>query len=257
MDPDDFKAHEARVCIAEGYTLGDKRRPRNFSECQYFLSTEQMLERFADIPEALENTVEIAKRCNISVVLGKNYLPLFPTPEGMTLDDFLVYEAKRGLEVRLEQLFPDPAEREARRRIRCPAEVRVRHHHPDGFPGYFLIVADFIQWGKGNGCPVGPGRGSGAGSLVAYSLSITDLDPLRYALLFERFLNPERVSMPDFDVDFCQENRWRVIEYTRQKYGEEAVSQIATFGTMSSKSVIRDVGRVLDLPSACATACPS
>jgi DNA polymerase-3 subunit alpha len=124
----------------------------------------------------------------------------------------------------------------------------VRHHHPDGFPGYFLIVADFIQWGKGNGCPVGPGRGSGAGSLVAYSLSITDLDPLRYALLFERFLNPERVSMPDFDVDFCQENRWRVIEYTRQKYGEEAVSQIATFGTMSSKSVIRDVGRVLDLP---------
>ncbi|WP_374558030.1 DNA polymerase III subunit alpha, partial [Aquitalea pelogenes] len=249
MDPDDFKAHEARVCIAEGYTLGDKRRPRNFSECQYFLSTEQMLERFADIPEALENTVEIAKRCNISVVLGKNYLPLFPTPEGMTLDDFLVYEAKRGLEVRLEQLFPDPAEREARRpeydarlKFECDTIIQM------GFPGYFLIVADFIQWGKGNGCPVGPGRGSGAGSLVAYSLSITDLDPLRYALLFERFLNPERVSMPDFDVDFCQENRWRVIEYTRQKYGEEAVSQIATFGTMSSKSVIRDVGRVLDLP---------
>lgn len=249
LDPDDFKAHEARVCIAEGYTLGDKRRPRNFSECQYFLTTEQMLERFADIPEALENTVEIAKRCNISVVLGKNYLPLFPTPEGMTLDDFLVHEAKRGLEVRLEQLFPDPAEREARRpeydarlKFECDTIIQM------GFPGYFLIVADFIQWGKGNGCPVGPGRGSGAGSLVAYSLSITDLDPLRYALLFERFLNPERVSMPDFDVDFCQENRWRVIEYTRQKYGEEAVSQIATFGTMSSKSVIRDVGRVLDLP---------
>jgi len=249
LDPDDFKAHEARVCIAEGYTLGDKRRPRNFSECQHFLTTEQMLERFADIPEALENTVEIAKRCNISVVLGKNYLPLFPTPEGMTLDDFLVYEAKRGLEVRLAQLFPDPAEREARRpeydarlKFECDTIIQM------GFPGYFLIVADFIQWGKGNGCPVGPGRGSGAGSLVAYSLSITDLDPLRYALLFERFLNPERVSMPDFDVDFCQENRWRVIEYTRQKYGEEAVSQIATFGTMSSKSVIRDVGRVLDLP---------
>ena len=249
LDPDDFKAHEARVCIAEGYTLGDKRRPRNFSECQYFLTTEQMLERFADIPEALENTVEIAKRCNISVVLGKNYLPLFPTPEGMTLDDFLVHEAKRGLEVRLEQLLPAPAEREARRpeydarlKFECDTIIQM------GFPGYFLIVADFIQWGKGNGCPVGPGRGSGAGSLVAYSLSITDLDPLRYALLFERFLNPERVSMPDFDVDFCQENRWRVIEYTRQKYGEEAVSQIATFGTMSSKSVIRDVGRVLDLP---------
>ena len=249
MDPDDFKAHEARVCIAEGYTLGDKRRPRSFSECQYFLSTEQMLERFADIPEALENTVQIARRCNINVVLGKNYLPDFPTPDGMTLNDFLVYEAKRGLDMRLGQLYPDAAEREARRpeydarlKFECDTIIQM------GFPGYFLIVADFIQWGKANGCPVGPGRGSGAGSLVAYSLSITDLDPLKYALLFERFLNPERVSMPDFDVDFCQENRWRVIEYTRRKYGEEAVSQIATFGTMSSKSVIRDVGRVLDLP---------
>ncbi|WP_047236961.1 DNA polymerase III subunit alpha [Chromobacterium subtsugae] len=249
MDPDDFKAHEARVCIAEGYTLGDKRRPRAFSECQYFLSADEMLARFADIPEALANTVEIAKRCNISVVLGKNYLPLFPTPDGMSLDDFLVHEAKRGLEERLAQLYPDEAVRRERRpeyderlKFECDTIIQM------GFPGYFLIVADFIQWGKANGCPVGPGRGSGAGSLVAYSLSITDLDPLKYALLFERFLNPERVSMPDFDVDFCQENRWRVIEYTRQKYGEEAVSQIATFGTMSSKSVIRDVGRVLDLP---------
>ena len=249
MDESDFKAHEARVCIAEGYTLGDKRRPRSFNECQYFLNTEQMLERFADIPEALANTVELAKRCNINVVLGKNYLPLFPTPDGMTLDDFLRYEAQRGLDMRLLQLYPDEAERERRRpeydarlKFECDTIIQM------GFPGYFLIVADFIQWGKANGCPVGPGRGSGAGSLVAYSLSITDLDPLKYALLFERFLNPERVSMPDFDVDFCQENRWRVIEYTRQKYGEEAVSQIATFGTMSSKSVIRDVGRVLDLP---------
>lgn len=249
MEKEDFKAHEARVCIAEGYTLGDKRRPRSFSECQYFLSAEQMVERFADIPEALANTVEIAKRCNISVVLGKNYLPLFPTPDGMSLDDFLVHEAKRGLEERLKQLYPDEAERQekrpdydARLKFECDTIIQM------GFPGYFLIVADFIQWGKANGCPVGPGRGSGAGSLVAYSLSITDLDPLKYALLFERFLNPERVSMPDFDVDFCQENRWRVIEYTRRKYGEEAVSQIATFGTMSSKSVIRDVGRVLDLP---------
>lgn len=249
MDKDDFKAHEARVCIAEGYTLGDKRRPRSFNECQYFLSADEMMARFADIPEALANTVEIAKRCNINVVLGKNYLPLFPTPDGMTLDDFLVHEAKRGLEERLKQLYPDEAEREARRpeydarlKFECDTIIQM------GFPGYFLIVADFIQWGKANGCPVGPGRGSGAGSLVAYSLYITDLDPLKYALLFERFLNPERVSMPDFDVDFCQENRWRVIEYTRRKYGEEAVSQIATFGTMSSKSVIRDVGRVLDLP---------
>ncbi|AUH49600.1 DNA polymerase III subunit alpha [Chromobacterium sp. ATCC 53434] len=249
MDKDDFKAHEARVCIAEGYTLGDKRRPRAFNECQYFLGADEMVERFADIPEALANTVEIAKRCNISVVLGKNYLPLFPTPDGMSLDDFLVHEAQRGLEDRLKQLYPDEAERQQRRpeydarlKFECDTIIQM------GFPGYFLIVADFIQWGKANGCPVGPGRGSGAGSLVAYSLYITDLDPLKYALLFERFLNPERVSMPDFDVDFCQENRWRVIEYTRRKYGEEAVSQIATFGTMSSKSVIRDVGRVLDLP---------
>ncbi|WP_028448033.1 DNA polymerase III subunit alpha [Chitinimonas koreensis] len=246
---EDFKAHEARVCIAEGYVLADKRRPRNFTEEQYFKSPEEMAALFHDVPEALENTVEIARRCNLTVVLGKNYLPLFPTPDGMSLDDFLVYEARNGLEERLAHLYPDPAEREARRpeyearlKFECDTIIKM------GFPGYFLIVADFINWGKQNGCPVGPGRGSGAGSLVAYALKITDLDPLKYALLFERFLNPERVSMPDFDVDFCQENRWRVIEYTRRKYGEEAVSQIATFGTMSSKAVLRDVGRVLDLP---------
>ncbi len=249
MDRDDFQAHEARTCIAEGYILADKRRPRRFTAEQYFKSPAEMAELFQDIPEALANTVEIARRCNVTITLGKNYLPLFPTPDGMTLDDFLVHEARRGLEERLIHLFPDPAELEkqrptyeARLKFECDTIIKM------GFPGYFLIVADFINWGKNNGCPVGPGRGSGAGSLVAYSLKITDLDPLRYALLFERFLNPERVSMPDFDVDFCQENRWRVIEYTRQKYGEEAVSQIATFGTMSSKAVIRDVGRVLDLP---------
>ncbi|WP_374536712.1 DNA polymerase III subunit alpha [Chitinimonas taiwanensis] len=249
LDPDDFKAHEARTCIAEGYVLADKRRPRLYTEQQYFKSPDEMAALFADIPEALANTVEIAKRCNLHIVLGKNFLPLFPTPDGMSLDDFLVHESKLGLEERLLQLFPDPAEREAKRpeyearlKFECDTIIKM------GFPGYFLIVADFIKWGKANGCPVGPGRGSGAGSLVAYSLSITDLDPLKYALLFERFLNPERVSMPDFDVDFCQENRWRVIEYVRQKYGEEAVSQIATFGTMSSKSVVRDIGRVLDLP---------
>ena len=249
MDRDDFQAHEARTCIADGYVLADKRRPRRFTEEQYFKSADEMAELFHDIPEALTNTVEIARRCNVSIVLGKNYLPLFPTPDGMSLDDFLVFEAKRGLEERLSHLYPDEAEREkqrpvyeARLKFECDTIIKM------GFPGYFLIVADFINWGKNNGCPVGPGRGSGAGSLVAYSLKITDLDPLKYALLFERFLNPERVSMPDFDVDFCQENRWRVIEYTRQKYGEEAVSQIATFGTMSSKAVIRDVGRVLDLP---------
>lgn len=249
MDRDDFKAHEARVCIAEGYMLGDTRRPRLYSEEQYFKTPDEMVELFADLPEALSNTIEIAKRCNLTLTLGKNYLPIFPTPEGMTLDDFLVHQAEEGLERRLKQLYPDDAEREARRpeydaRLKIETQTIVQM----GFPGYFLIVADFINWAKNNGVPVGPGRGSGAGSLVAFSIGITDLDPLRYALLFERFLNPERVSMPDFDIDFCQDNRWRVIEYVRDKYGHDAVSQIATFGTMSSKAVIRDVGRVLDLP---------
>ncbi|MFZ4537313.1 DNA polymerase III subunit alpha [Propionivibrio sp.] len=249
LERDDFKAHEARVCIAEGYMLGDPRRPKIYTEEQYFKSPEEMAELFSDLPEALENSVEIAKRCNLQITLGKNYLPDFPTPEGITLDDFLCREAALGLEKRLEKLFPDPAEREAQRptyeaRLKIETATIVQM----GFPGYFLIVADFINWAKNNDVPVGPGRGSGAGSLVAYSLGITDLDPLRYALLFERFLNPERVSMPDFDIDFCQDKRWQVIEYVREKYGQAAVSQIATFGTMSSKAVIRDVGRVLDLP---------
>ncbi|MFZ2852513.1 MAG: DNA polymerase III subunit alpha [Rhodocyclaceae bacterium] len=249
LERDDFKAHEARVCIAEGYMLGDARRPRLYTEEQYFKSPDEMQALFADLPEALANSVEIARRCNLTIVLGKNYLPDFPTPEGITLDDFLCQEAATGLERRLAQLYPDPEtllrERpayDARLKIETDTIVQM------GFPGYFLIVADFINWGKNNGVPVGPGRGSGAGSVVAYSLGITDIDPLRYALLFERFLNPERVSMPDFDIDFCQDNRWRVIEYVREKYGKAAVSQIATFGTMSSKAVIRDVGRVLDLP---------
>jgi len=249
LERDDFKAHEARVCIAEGYMLGDARRPRLYTEEQYFKSAAEMVELFADLPDALANAVEIAKRCNLQITLGKSYLPDFPTPPGVTLDDFLRREAVTGLEVRLQQLFPDPAERAAQRpaydaRLQLETDTVVQM----GFPGYFLIVADFINWAKHNGCPVGPGRGSGAGSVVAYALGITDLDPLRYALLFERFLNPERVSMPDFDIDFCQDNRWRVIEYVRRKYGAAAVSQIVTFGTMSSKAVIRDVGRVLDLP---------
>jgi len=249
MQRDDFRAHEARVCIAEGYVLGDHRRPKIYTEEQYFKTQAEMTELFADLPEALENTLEIARRCNIEMTLGKNFLPDFPIPPGMTIDEFLVDEAKKGLDVRLAELYPDPAVRAQRRpeyderlAFECNTIVQM------GFPGYFLIVADFINWGKQNGVPVGPGRGSGAGSLVAYSLRITDLDPLAYALLFERFLNPERVSMPDFDIDFCQDNRWRVIEYVRQHYGEDAVSQIATFGTMSSKAVIRDVGRVFGLP---------
>ena len=247
--PEDFKAHEARVCIAEGYVLSDKRRPKDFTEQQYFKTQDEMAALFADLPEALENSVEIARRCSLTVQLGKNFLPLFPTPEGMSLDDFLIQEAKAGLEERLVQLYPQPEEREQQRqryedRLKFETDTIIQM----GFPGYFLIVADFIQWGKANGVPVGPGRGSGAGSLVAYSLKITDIDPLAYALLFERFLNPERVSMPDFDIDFCQDNRYRVIEYVRERYGNDAVSQIATFGTMASKAVVRDVGRVLDLP---------
>jgi DNA polymerase-3 subunit alpha len=248
MARDDFKAHEARVCIAEGYVLGDARRPRQFTAEQYFKTQEEMATLFADLPEALENSLQIARRCSVSIELGKNRLPDFPTPPGMTLDDFLAAESKAGLERRLAQLFPDAAVREAKRPTyaeRLAFEIRTIQQM--GFPGYFLIVADFINWAKNNGVPVGPGRGSGAGSLVAFSLGITDLDPLRYDLLFERFLNPERVSMPDFDVDFCQDGRDRVIDYVKQKYGAHAVSQIATFGTMAAKAVIRDVGRVLDM----------
>ncbi|MCB5190006.1 DNA polymerase III subunit alpha [Methylobacillus arboreus] len=249
MTPDDFKAHEARVCIAEGYVLADKRRPKVFTAEQYFKTQAQMAELFADIPEALANSVEIAKRCNLTLTLGKNYLPQFPTPNGESLDEYLVVQAKAGLEERLKVLYPDEARREAKRpeyvaRLEFETNIIIQM----GFPGYFLIVADFINWAKNNGVPVGPGRGSGAGSLVAYSLGITDLDPMQYALLFERFLNPERVSMPDFDIDFCQEGRDRVIDYVKHKYGLDSVSQIATFGTMAAKAVIRDVGRVLDLP---------
>ncbi len=248
LDRDDFKAHEARVCIAEGYVLADPRRPKHFTEEQYFKSQAEMQALFADLPEALENAVEIARRCNLSVELGKNQLPQFPTPEGMTLDDFLAQEAAQGLEQRLLQLFPEAAQREGKRaEYTARLEFEINTIQQMGFPGYFLIVADFINWAKKNGVPVGPGRGSGAGSLVAYAMGITDLDPLRYDLLFERFLNPERVSMPDFDVDFCQEGRDRVIDYVKRNYGAHAVSQIATFGTMAAKAVIRDVGRVLDL----------
>ncbi|HEY8354829.1 MAG TPA: DNA polymerase III subunit alpha [Methylophilaceae bacterium] len=248
-DPDDFKAHEARVCIAEGYVLADKRRPQNFTPDQHFKTQAQMAELFADIPSALENSVEIAKRCNLTLTLGKNYLPKFPTPNGESLEDYLGAQARAGLERRLEVLYPDPEVRKAKYpEYLARLEFEIGIIIQMGFPGYFLIVADFINWAKNNGVPVGPGRGSGAGSLVAYCLGITDLDPLRYNLLFERFLNPERVSMPDFDIDFCQEGRDRVIEYVRHKYGLDAVSQIATFGTMAAKAVIRDVGRVLDLP---------
>ncbi|MFB2924516.1 DNA polymerase III subunit alpha [Aeromonas hydrophila] len=245
LTAEDFDAHEIRVAIHDGYTLMDKRRPRRYSPQQYLRSQEEMAELFADIPEALENTVEIAKRCNVTVRLGEYFLPNFPTGD-MTTEDFLVMKSKEGLEERLEFLFPDPAVRAERRPEydeRLDIELKVINQM--GFPGYFLIVMEFIQWSKDNGIPVGPGRGSGAGSLVAYALKITDLDPLEFDLLFERFLNPERVSMPDFDVDFCMDRRDEVIDHVSEMYGREAVSQIITFGSMAAKAVVRDVGRVL------------
>ncbi len=249
LAPGDFKAHEARVCIAEGYLLADQRRPKNFTAEQYFKSPEEMAQLFADLPVALANSVAIARRCNLTLELGKSKLPQFPTPNNQSLDDYIRIRAEEGLAERMAHLYPDEQVRAAKYpEYKQRLDFELGTIIQMGFPGYFLIVADFINWGKNNGVPVGPGRGSGAGSLVAYCLGITDLDPLRYDLLFERFLNPERVSMPDFDVDFCQDNRERVIQYVKDKYGHEAVSQIATFGTLGSKSVIRDVGRVLDMP---------
>lgn len=248
IDESDFDAHEIRVAIHDGFTLVDPKRPKNYSPQQFMRDEEQMCELFADIPEALINSVEIAKRCNVTIRLGEYFLPQFPTGE-MSTEDFLVEKAKQGLEERLEFLFPAPEVRLQKRPEydeRLDIELKVINQM--GFPGYFLIVMEFIQWSKDNGVPVGPGRGSGAGSLVAYALKITDIDPLEFDLLFERFLNPERVSMPDFDVDFCMEKRDLVIEHVAEMYGRDAVSQIITFGTMAAKAVIRDVGRVLGHP---------
>ncbi|OSZ65728.1 DNA polymerase III subunit alpha [Hydrogenophaga sp. IBVHS2] len=251
LEADDYEAHEARVCISEGEILGNSRRVRRFTREQYFKSAAEMAALFADVPSAVANTLEIARRCNLTLVLGKPQLPNFPTPlvngVPMPMEDFFRQSSFEGLEERLAHLYPDAAERERQRpRYVERLEFEINTILKMGFPGYFLIVGDFINWAKNNGCPVGPGRGSGAGSLVAYALKITDLDPLQYKLLFERFLNPERVSMPDFDIDFCQTNRDRVIDYVKDKYGKDAVSQIATFGTLAARAAIRDVGRVLD-----------
>lgn len=248
--PEDFEAHEVRVCIHDGYVLDDPNRPKHYSEEQYFRSSEEMVELFADIPEAIENTVEIARRCSLDLTLGTYFLPDFPVPEGMTESEYFIEESKKGLEERLQFLFGHLSadefadkRQEYDARLKFELDIIIQM----GFPGYFFIVADFIQWGKDHGVPVGPGRGSGAGSLVAYVLKITDLDPLEYDLLFERFLNPERVSMPDFDVDFCMDRRDEVIDYVSRHYGRDHVSQIVTFGTMAAKAVVRDVGRVLGL----------
>ncbi len=251
LEPDDYEAHEARVCISDGEILSNNRRVRRFTREQYFKSAAQMEALFADVPSAVANTLEIAKRCSLTLVLGKPQLPNFPIPPVngvvMSVDDYFRHVSHEGLQGRLKHLYPDVAKREAERpRYVERLEFELTTILKMGFPGYFLIVSDFIKWAKENGCPVGPGRGSGAGSLVAYALLITDLDPLQYNLLFERFLNPERVSMPDFDIDFCQSNRDRVIDYVKDLYGKDAVSQIATFGTMAARAAIRDVGRVLD-----------
>ena len=250
--PEDYEAHEARVCIAEGEILGNQRRVRKFTRDQYFKTSAQMQALFADLPSAVANTVEIARRCSLTLVLGQPQLPEFPTPEvngeRMTPEAYFRYTSHEGLKERMVHLYPDAAQRETQMpRYLERLEFEITTILNMGFPGYFLIVGDFINWAKNNGCPVGPGRGSGAGSLVAYVMKITDLDPLQYNLLFERFLNPERVSMPDFDIDFCQTNRNLVIDYVKDKYGKNAVSQIVTFGTMAARAAVRDVGRVLDM----------
>ena len=243
----DFNAHEVRVCIHQGRVLDDSRRPKDYTPQQYLRTADEMADLFTDLPEALLNSVEIAKRCNIELTLGENYLPDFPVPAGMTLDSYFIAASKQGLEERLKVYPPIGKDNfEENRRVydqRLDIELNVITQM--GFPGYFMIVADFIQWAKNNDIPVGPGRGSGAGSLVAYALKITDLDPIEFDLLFERFLNPERVSMPDFDIDFCMERRDEVIDYVAEHYGRDHVSQIITFGSMAAKAVIRDVGRVM------------
>jgi len=245
LAPDDFESHEARVCIADGAQLADPSRPRRYSEAQYLRSPAEMAERFADLPEALQNSVEIARRCSLPLKLGESRLPIYPLPEGVSVEAHIREESLKGFATREKALDAKQLPRIEEYRKRLDTELAVISKM--GFAGYFLIVADFIRWARENGVPVGPGRGSGAGSLVAYSLGITDIDPLKYDLLFERFLNPERVSMPDFDIDFCMDGRDRVIEYVAQKYGKERVSQIITYGTMAAKAVVRDVGRVLGM----------
>jgi DNA polymerase-3 subunit alpha len=245
LSRDDFESHEARVCISEGLQLTDPNRPRKYTESQYLRSPQEMAELFADIPEALSNSVEIARRCSLPLKLGESRLPNFPLPEGTTVEAFIRAESELGFAAREQAFDALQLARIAEYRPRLERELGVICQM--GFAGYFLIVADFIRWARANGVPVGPGRGSGAGSLVAFSLGITDIDPLKYDLLFERFLNPERVSMPDFDIDFCMDGRDRVIEYVSQKYGRERVSQIITYGTMAAKAVVRDVGRVLGM----------
>ena len=243
----DYEAHEARVCIQAGCVLSDPRRSHAYSDQQYLRSGEEMAELFSDIPEAVTNSMEIAKRCNVTLTFGESVLPRFPIPDSLTPQEYIFVEAQKGLSKRLETKDKEHVQfvaQDYQARLRSELEVI----NSMGYAGYFLIVADFIQWAKENSIPVGPGRGSGAGSLVSYALGITDIDPLEYDLLFERFLNPERISMPDFDIDFCMANRDRVIEYVAKRYGQARVSQIITYGSMAARAVVRDVGRVLGYP---------
>ena len=246
LDRDGYDAHEARVCISTGRVLDDPKRPREYSAEQYLKSPDEMAALFADVPDAIDNTYALAQRCNLELTLGQYALPAYPVPADETLDSWIRSESHAGLVQRLEKCPLAPGHTREDYVARLDFELDTISKM--GFPGYFLIVADFIQWGKSQGIPIGPGRGSGAGSLVAWALQITDLDPLPYGLLFERFLNPERVSMPDFDIDFCMDRRDEVIDYVARKYGRDRVSQIITYGTMAAKAVVRDTGRVLGFP---------
>ena len=247
LEQKEFDAHEVRVCIHTSRILNDPRRPKLYSPQQYLRSSDEMLQLFEDIPEAITNSVEIAKRCNVTLSFGENVLPEFPIPESHTPQQYMREQAEQGLQVRLDKL--QIQEQAVRQTYKDRLDIELEVINSMGYAGYFLIVADFTRWAKENAVPVGPGRGSGAGSLVAYALGITDVDPLKYDLLFERFLNPERVSMPDFDIDFCMDNRDRVIEYVaRAIWTYERVSQIITYGSMAARAVVRDVGRVLGHP---------
>jgi DNA polymerase-3 subunit alpha len=250
LEKKDFTTHEVRHAISEGKKLLNMRQSASaYTPEQYLKSEVEMIELFSDIPSAIQNTVTIARKCNLEIPLGKIDLPDFPVEDGHTDDTYLEKLSREGLEKRLSKIFPDESERNKKRKEyddRLARELGVVKDM--GFPGYFLIVMEFIQWSKANDIPVGPGRGSGAGSLIAYSLDITDLDPMEYDLLFERFLNPERVSMPDFDIDFCKEGRDKVIDHVAEVYGRESVSQIITFGTMAARMVVKDVSRALGYP---------
>ena len=238
IDKEDFEAHETRVCIQKGDVLSDARRSRNYFEDQFFLSSEEMYEKFKDIPEVLSNAYEISKKCNLEVETGIYVLPDFETPLNKSAADHLIELSKSNLKEKIQDLSDEDKIKYA---DRLDFELDVISKM--GYSGYFLVVSDFVNWAQENDVPVGPGRGSGAASLVAYCLGITGIDPLKYGLLFERFLNPDRISNPDFDIDFCKDGRDKVIDYVTQKYGKEAVAQICTFGTMAARAVVRDVAR--------------